>query len=86
VTPLDKPVISCTATPNDGVTAPYTLNCTVTSPTYEAGDVMHWFLDGSDFGDGQVTDLGLHTVRLEVTRTGTDPVWSDTLSGSSGSW
>ena len=85
MTPLDKPVISCTAAPNDGTT-PYTLTCKVTSPTYEAGDVMHWFLDGRDFGDGQITDLGSHSVKLEVTRDGTDPVWSDTLLGSSGSW
>jgi hypothetical protein len=88
VTPLDKPAIACTATPNDGITAPYTLDCRITSGTYEAGDAMHWFLDGADYGDGngQVSDLEVHHVQLEVTRTGTDPACSDTISGASGSW
>ena len=86
VTPLDKPTIACSADPNDGVTPSYKLTCWIATGSYESSDGKNWSLDGGPFGDGQINDLDVHHVQLEVTRVGTDPVTSDVLSGKSGSW
>lgn len=89
VPPLEVPVIECTATPNNG-DLPYTVTCTVTYGSYGAGDSMHWYMDGHDYGGTQswaeIGDTDIHEVRLQVYRTGTASVQSNTASGSAGFW
>jgi hypothetical protein len=79
----------CSADINDGVTTPYTLSCSITSGSYDGGDVLNWTLEGDSHGSDStwtITDLNTYHVRLDVSRAGTDPVSSNVVPGSSGSW
>ena len=89
VTPLDVPTIACTATPNTGA-IPYSVACTVTTGTYLPGDTIDWVMDAVSYGATQlwpqINDTSAHTVQLHVSRTGTAPVTSNTVTGTAGTW
>jgi hypothetical protein len=58
----------------------------VTSGTYLPGDAQDWIMDGTHYGATQswpaLNDLLSHTVQLQVSRSGTPSVSSNTVAGS----
>jgi hypothetical protein len=69
---------------------PYSVSCSITAGTYLPGDAMDWTMDGAHYGATQswpqVGDSASHSIQLQVSRSGTASVLSNTVSGTAGTW